>query len=111
MLCKYILKLRKSNILVVFLLSFFIINTYSSDGKIPESQQSTNSNPIKHIIIIMQENHTFDNYFGTYHGVNGIPKNVCMPLDPNHANHGCLKPFLSTDVSPKDMSHAYNVIL
>jgi phospholipase C len=28
--------------------------------------------PIKHVIVIVQENHTFDNYFGTYPGVNGI---------------------------------------
>ena len=39
---------------------------------------------IKHVIIIMQENRSFDNYFGTYPGVDGIPmKNgvptVCIP--------------------------------
>jgi phospholipase C len=28
---------------------------------------------IQHVIIIMQENHTFDNYFGTYPGADGIP--------------------------------------
>ena len=35
------------------------------------------------------------------------PKNVCMPLNPDHPNHGCVKPFLSTDVSSKDMHHDY----
>jgi phospholipase C len=109
MFCKEILKLRKSNILALFLSSLFIINVYSLEGKIAESQQSTknNNNPIKHIINIIQENHTFDNYFGTYPGANGIPKNVCMPFDPDHANDGCIKPFLSTNVSPEDMSHGY----
>ena len=29
----------------------------------------------------MQENHTFDNYFGTYPGADGLPPNVCMPID------------------------------
>jgi phospholipase C len=28
-------------------------------------------NPIEHVIIIVKENHTFDNYFGTFPGVNG----------------------------------------
>jgi phospholipase C len=28
--------------------------------------------PIKHIFIFVQENHTFDNYFGMYPGVNGL---------------------------------------
>ena len=28
--------------------------------------------PIKHLVFIIQENHTFDNYFGTYPGANGL---------------------------------------
>lgn len=28
---------------------------------------------IKHVIIIMQENRSFDHYFGTFPGANGIP--------------------------------------
>jgi len=46
---------------------------------------------LQHIIIIMQENRSFDAYFGTYPGANGIPmKNghpiICNP-DPLHG--GC----------------------
>jgi len=29
--------------------------------------------PISHVIVVMQENRTFDHYFGTYPGANGIP--------------------------------------
>ncbi len=29
--------------------------------------------PIEHFIYIIQENHSFDNYFGTYPNANGIP--------------------------------------
>jgi phospholipase C len=108
MFSKYVfLKLRKSNICVIFLSSLFIVNVYSSNAQMPEIQQSTNANPIDHIVIIIQENHTFDNYFGTYPGANGIPKNICMPLDHNNADGGCIKPFLSTDVTPDDMQHGY----
>jgi phospholipase C len=28
---------------------------------------------IEHVVMIMQENHSFDNYFGTYPGARGIP--------------------------------------
>src|SRR5713226_9636844 len=28
--------------------------------------------PIQHVVYIMQENHTFDNFFGTFPGANGI---------------------------------------
>ena len=39
---------------------------------------------IKHVIIVMQENRSFDSYFGTYPGADGIPMRdgvptVCVP--------------------------------
>ncbi len=45
---------------------------------------------IQHVIVIMQENRSFDTYFGTYPGANGIPAGVCVP-DPLHG--GCVAPF------------------
>ncbi len=54
---------------------------------------SPNATPIQHVIIIMQENRSFDSYFGTYPGANGIPKNACIPLDPTKATSHCVKPF------------------
>src|SRR5664279_5049254 len=53
---------------------------------------------IKHVIVIMQENRSFDTYFGTYPGADGIPMSggtasVCVP-DP--ARGGCDAPFHST---------------
>jgi phospholipase C len=55
--------------------------------------------PIKHVIIIFQENHSFDNYFGTYPGADGIPMRggvptVCVP-DPLSGK--CVKPFHTND--------------
>src|SRR3984893_1071665 len=37
---------------------------------------------IEHFVFIMQENRSFDHYFGTYPGVEGLPPGVCLP-DPN----------------------------
>ena len=34
---------------------------------------------IEHFVFIMQENRSFDHYFGTYPGAEGIPPNVCVP--------------------------------
>ena len=45
---------------------------------------------IQHVVMIMQENRSFDSYFGTYPGANGIPSGVCLP-DPR--NGGCLRPY------------------
>jgi phospholipase C len=44
---------------------------------------------IKHIVVIMQENRSFDSYFGTYPGADGISRGVCVP-DPRGS---CLKPY------------------
>jgi phospholipase C len=49
---------------------------------------------IKHVIIVMQENRSFDSYFGTYPGADGIPMRdgvptVCVP-DPRG---GCTRPY------------------
>jgi phospholipase C len=48
---------------------------------------------ITHVIIIMQENRSFDDYFGTYPGAEGIPFPLCVPLDPANPSAGCVKPF------------------
>ena len=68
--------------------------------------------PFQHVIIIVQENHSFDNYFGTYPtangtlvtpitsmlpAVNGIPDGVCAPYEG-----GCLSPSLATTPTPTD---------
>ncbi|HEX3448487.1 MAG TPA: alkaline phosphatase family protein [Isosphaeraceae bacterium] len=50
---------------------------------------------IKHVIIIMQENRSFDSYFGTYPGADGIPMNhgtatICVP---DRATKTCVAPF------------------
>jgi phospholipase C len=50
---------------------------------------------IKHVVVIMQENRSFDSYFGTYPGADGIPMRngvatVCVP-DP--LGGSCQKPF------------------
>ncbi len=49
--------------------------------------------PIKHVIIIMQENRSFDNYFGSFPGANGVPAGTCVPLDPANPQTGCVEPF------------------
>jgi phospholipase C len=50
---------------------------------------------IKHIVVIMQENRSFDQYFGTFPGADGIPMQngeptVCVP-DPK--TNDCVKPY------------------
>ncbi len=64
--------------------------------------------PIKHFVVLMQENHSFDNYFGTYPGADGIPSGTCMPLNPADPTAGCMKPFHigDNDVQSTDLDHS-----
>src|ERR1700751_5422732 len=45
---------------------------------------------IQHVVMIMQENRSFDSYFGTYPGANGIPAGVCVP---NPVENDCIAPY------------------
>jgi phospholipase C len=64
--------------------------------------------PIKHFITLMQENHTFDNYFGTYPGVDGLPPGACVPIDPSKGRKPCFKPFHigTNSIAPRDLDHS-----
>ncbi len=50
---------------------------------------------IKHVVVIMQENRSFDSYFGTFPGVDGIPmKNGVPTVCVNDPHTGqCVKPY------------------
>jgi phospholipase C len=64
----------------------------------PSSATGLVSDKIKHVIIIMQENRSFDQYFGTYPGADGIPMQNGVPTvcvnDPK--TNTCVKPFHDT---------------
>jgi phospholipase C len=98
----------------IFVIPIFLISLLIAAGTILPlanaqriSSINPSTNPIKHIIVIMQENRSFDNYFGTYPGANGIPRGTCMPLSSDHPTVGCVKPFLSTSPVSEDMPHGY----
>jgi phospholipase C len=52
---------------------------------------------IKHIVIVMQENRSFDSYFGTYPGADGIPGLAgnpgTVPCIPDPRAGDCQRPF------------------
>ncbi|HEU5199511.1 MAG TPA: alkaline phosphatase family protein [Ktedonobacterales bacterium] len=62
------------------------------------NQQESGISKIKHVIVIMQENRSFDSYFGTYPGADGIPMQNGVPTvcvnDPQTGQ--CVKPFHDT---------------
>lgn len=60
---------------------------------------------IKHFVFILQENRSFDSYFGTYPGADGLPSNVCLP-DP--VQHGCVAPYHDASVVNRGGPHDWD---
>jgi phospholipase C len=60
------------------------------------ASSSAGIHSIKHVIVIMQENRSFDTYFGTYPGADGIPMQggVATVCSPNPTTGQCDKPFV-----------------
>jgi len=71
-----------------------------------ESDRGTHS-PIKHTIILYQENISFDHYFGTYgHGSNGIPAGSTLT---HTSSAGTFGPYSPTQLSGATQSRTCDV--
>src|SRR5215469_3174378 len=55
--------------------------------------------PIRHVIVIVKENHTFDNYFGSFPGAEGTA--TCK------TSTGSIPCPHATDVTTRDLCHAH----
>lgn len=95
----------KKFIAVIFLLVLGLVPLQvapATDGTIP----------IDHIIVIFQENRTFEDYFGTYPGANGLNPELALPVSPN--SNVKVRPFHlnSTNMymtNVQDLNHAATV--
>jgi phospholipase C len=91
---------------LVFLAAISCLLTSGTAGAgVPRHEART---PIKHLITILQENHTYDNYFGTYPRGDGLPPNVCVPIDPSRPGRQCVRPFHIGDneIVSRDLDHS-----
>ena len=60
---------------------YWFVDNDNVSQAISDSNLKSNSS-IKHIIVISQGKRSFDNYFGTFPGANGLPSNASIPIDP-----------------------------
>ena len=65
--------------------------------------------PIDHIIILYEENRSFDNYFGTYPGAKGFNPNVALPVSPG--SRVTVSPFHLASLTTHDLSHAHTAAI
>jgi phospholipase C len=72
---------------------------------------------IEHVVIIMQENRTFDHYFGTFPGADGLPTDAsgnfttCIPLAVGDPLKGCVRPFHDTSPYQSGAPHTHDSFL
>src|SRR5438876_7569861 len=76
--------------LTIVLASLCTTSLLAACSNSPAINQAGDIHKVKHVVVIMQENRSFDTYFGTYPGADGIPAGVCVP---NPVTKQCVKPF------------------
>lgn len=71
------------------------------------SSAASLSERLEHIVVVLQENHTFDQYFGVYPGVEGITgRQLALPAAPGAPP--TVAPFRATTLTPAEMNHNWN---
>ena len=73
----------------------------STDGPSPQLLEARRR--IKHVIVIVKENHTFDNYFGSFPGAEGVT--TCKTAS------GAIPCPHAPDFTPRDLCHAHSCAL
>jgi phospholipase C len=78
-------------------------------GRAPRpSLPASDFSAIENIVVVLQENHTFDNYFGTFPGADGTAGKggICLPAKKGSTTP-CVSPFHSPALTPIDMTHTW----
>ena len=68
----------------------------ATSSRAAQPKPASGIHKIRHVIVIMQENRSFDQYFGTYPGADGLPRSADGTFSkcaPNPATGGCDRPF------------------
>ncbi len=100
---------HRTSIAVVAAIFVMIMATTTPEAA-AEPVTSTTSTPINHFVYMMQGDRTFDNYFGTFPGADGVPEGTCQALVVGRPADGCVKPFLLEQGSAASLTAGPNLI-
>jgi len=65
-------------------------------------------NPIQHVIFLVKENHSFDNYFGKYPGADGATEGPTLQCDKGYAPGQTVPLTPAPYQYPHDLGHAFS---
>jgi phospholipase C len=73
-----------------------VLSAACSGGGTSSTAGGTGIHKIRHVIVIMQENRSFDSYFGAFPGADGIPMRAGVPsvCVPQPSRHSCQRPYV-----------------
>jgi phospholipase C len=99
---------------VFFVVIAFVALLVAVDGpgaRTPPAGAADGINKIEHIIVIMQENRSFDQYFGTFPGADGLltksgKVKPSIRCNPNPWTGGCMKPYVDHRNNSSDPPHS-----
>ena len=84
-------------------IALFLVGLSTQGGEAATRTAATT--PITHLVVMTQDQHSFDNYFGERSGVDGIPARVCVPAKAG-SNPPCVAPFPLTASGLRPILHA-----
>jgi phospholipase C len=95
----------RNGLLITILIAILTAGQLAPAQAAPSQSQPPTKTPIQHFIVLLQENHSFDNYFGTYPGADGYPAGTKIPVDPKRPEAGYVEPWHLGNVTITDLSH------
>jgi phospholipase C len=94
--------LRATLALLPAILAAFLVADRAPTQAVPPPAPPPGLEKIQHFVFIMQENRSFDHYFGTYPGAEGLPPGVCVP---NPGGGPCVAPYHDADLVNQGGAH------
>lgn len=85
----------RRSLALLALLGVVLTAAFATPPALAAGRRARGIHKIRHVIIIFQENRSFDSYFGTFPGADGIPMRhrvptVCVPKPGG----GCVRPYV-----------------
>jgi phospholipase C len=86
--------MRRLGVTAVLALAACVAATAPATAAPAAEQAQEGIHKIRHVVVIMQENRSFDHYFGTFPGADGIPMKNGVPTicNPDPRAHTCVRP-------------------
>jgi len=94
-------------VLSVSLIAIAFVAVNFAEPRPESSVEVAGTTPIRHVFVIMKENHAFDNYFGTFPGAEGLPPGIALP----DGQGGTIAPHWIDGNSTGDIPHSREAML